>query len=415
MKPNLLCMKKITFTLACSLLAAWTFAQTVVSGRVTDKQDGSPLIGVTVREKDGSGGGTTDLDGNYTVRVAGAQSTLVFSYTGYATLEFPLDGRTQLDVSLGEDANVLEQVVVVGYGTQRKSDLTGAVGSVKTKEIERIATASVEQALQGKIAGVYVTPTSGEPGQGAIIRIRGTGTLNNANPIYVIDGMITYDASFVNPQDVASIEVLKDASACAIYGARGANGVVIITTKSGRKRDNAVISLSTYYGTQQITRKIDLLNASEFAQAYNELTNSQYFTDPSALGEGTDWQGEIFRTAPMGNVQLSANGGSDRFTYNISGNYFNQSGILKNSEFERVTLRFNNEFKVNNWFTIGNNLAYSNAKRQIASGSAITSAYRVSPTVAPTDSTGDFSDPTSPFGLAVGNPVASLYYGSNNH
>ncbi|MBK8555555.1 MAG: TonB-dependent receptor [Lewinellaceae bacterium] len=407
-------MKNVILILVSIMTITSGFAQVRVNGLVTDKQDGTPLIGVTIREKSGAGGGISDIDGRYIVSVAGSESVLVFSYTGYATQEIALNGRTELNVSMGEDANLLDQVVVVGYGTQRKSDLTGAVGSVKSKDIERIATGSVAQALQGKIAGVYVTPNSGEPGQGAIIRIRGTGTLNNANPIYVIDGMITYDASFVNPQDVASIEVLKDASACAIYGARGANGVVLITTKTGQKRENAVISLNTYYGTQQVTKRIDLLNASEFAQAYNELTNTAYYPDPNALGEGTDWQGEIFRKAPMGNVQLSVNGGTDRFNYNISANYFNQSGILKNSEYERVTLRLNNDFKVNKWLTIGNNLAYSNSKAQLAPG-VVTSAYRMPPVFAPKDSLGNFSDPTSPFGLAIANPAADLFYKSNNH
>src|SRR5262249_46981265 len=155
------------------------------------------------------------------------------------------------------------------------------VGTVKGAEIQRVATGSLDQALQGKLAGVYVSPASGEPGAGAIIRIRGTGTLNNANPIFVIDGMITYDPSFVNPQDVESVEVLKDASACAIYGARGSNGVIIVTTKSGQRNGRSAISFSSYYGTQQITKKLDLMNAGEFAEVYNELVNKQYYPDPA--------------------------------------------------------------------------------------------------------------------------------------
>lgn len=391
------------------------FAQVKITGQVTDALDGSGLIGVTVKEKGGSVGANTDVDGNFTISVAKADATLVFTYTGYTTKEEALQGRTDVRIVMGEDVQVLEQVVVVGYGVQKKSDLTGAIGTVKSKDIERIATASVEQALQGKIAGVYVSPSSGEPGAGAIIRIRGTGTLNNANPLYVIDGMIAYDANFVNPQDVASVEVLKDASAAAIYGARGSNGVIIITTKNGKQRKNAQINLSSYYGVQSVTRQLDMMNAAEFAQVYNEFTNTQYFPDPAALGEGTNWQNEIFRDAPMSNFQLSANGGSDRFSYNASVNYFKQSGILKNSEFERVTARLNTENKLNSWFTIGNNLAFSNSKKQIAPGGAIGSAYRVSPTLTPTDSLGNFTDPTSPFGLAIANPVADLYYKSNNH
>lgn len=404
---------KQILTIALLLLAWGLHAQHSVKGTVTDKADGTPIIGATVRELNGNAGAITDVDGKFELKVSSPEAVLSVTYTGYSPTEVPIEGRSELSITIGFSDNVLEQVVVVGYGTQKKTDLTGAVGSVKSKDLERIPTASVDQALQGKMAGVYVTPTSGEPGVGAVIRIRGTGTLNNSNPIYVVDGMITYDASFVNPQDVQSIEVLKDASAAAIYGSRGSNGVIIITTKNGKKRKDAVITLGTYYGTQSITKKLDLLNATEFGTLYNELINQQYYPDPSALGEGTDWQDEIFRTAPIGNVQLGINGGSDRYSYNVSANYFNQSGILKNSEFERVTLRLNNEFKVNNWLTLGNNLAYANVQRQYAPG-VIGGAYRMPPVFAPRDSTGDFTDPTSPFGLAIGNPAAELYYRQNN-
>lgn len=398
------------------LLAGFTTlsAQNRVTGRVTDAADGSSLIGVTITEKGATGGASTDADGLFTISV-GADAVLVFSYTGYAPKEVPVNGQTTLNVTLGEDPHLLDQVVVVGYGTQKKSDLTGAVGTVKSKDIERIASPSIDQALQGKIAGVYVTPSNGEPGAGAVIRVRGTGTLNNANPLYVIDGMISYDANFINPQDVASVEVLKDASAAAIYGARGSNGVILITTKNGKQRKDALISFNAYYGQQQVTRKIDLMDASQFAQVYNEFTNTSYFPNPSTLGTGTDWQGEIYRTAPISNVQLAANGGSERFSYNSSINYFKQSGVLKNAEFERITARLNMENKLNSWFTLGNNFAYSNSKKQIAPVGVIGSAYRVSPTVSPTDSLGNFSDPTAPFGLAIANPVADLFYKSNNH
>lgn len=407
-------LNKIWLMLPLLLAAYGGNTQVRISGRVTDQVDGSGLIGATVKEKGVNNGAATDLDGNYTLTVAGPASVLVFTYTGYTAKEIPVGNRTTLDVVLGEDPTVLEQVVVVGYGTQKKSDLTGSIGSLKTQEIEKIPTASIEQALQGKIAGVYVTPTSGEPGAGATIRIRGTGTLNNANPLYVIDGMIAYDASFINPQDVQSVEVLKDASAAAIYGSRGSNGVILITTKNGKKRENAVISLSTYYGTQDITKQIEMMNAAEFAQAYNELTNQSYYPNPAALGAGTNWQDEIFRAAPIGNVQLAANGGSDKFSYNMSVNYFNQSGVLKNSEFERVTARFNNELKLNKWLTLGNNLAYSNTSKQIAPNVAIVGAYRIPPVFAPKDSAGNFTDPTSPFGLAIANPAADLFYKSDN-
>ena len=392
---------------------ALAFAQHRVEGIVTGTSDGLPLIGVNILEKGTSNGTVTDFDGNFSLEVASPNAILQFSYTGFSPQEIPVGGRSRIDIRMSEESTLLQQIVVVGYGVQKKSDLTGAVGSVKQKDIERIPAANVEQALQGKVAGVYVAPNSGTPGAGAVIRIRGTGTLNNANPLYVIDGMITYDASFVNPQDVQSIEVLKDASAAAIYGSRGANGVIIITTKSGKKRENAVITLSSYYGTQAVTKKIDLLDAAEFAEIYNELRGQAYYPNPAALGVGTDWQDEIFRSAPIGNVTFSANGGSDRISYNFSANYFSQDGIIQNSSFERTTLRLNMEYKLNDWLTLGNNVAYASTKSQIAPG-VVTSAYRMPPVFAPRDSTGDFTDPTF-FGLAIANPAADLFYKSNNH
>ena len=243
----------ICFTLTC--MAHISFAQTV-TGIVRDASNNNdPMIGVTIQEKDTDKGTVTDIDGRFSITLTSANPVLIFRYTGYKSVEVPVEGRTQIEVTLSEESQIIDQVVVVGYGIQKKSDLTGAVSRVDGEDINRVATANVEQALQGKVSGVYVAPASGAPGAGAIIRIRGTGTLNNANPLYVIDGMITYDATLVNPEDVESIEVLKDASAAAIYGSRGANGVIIITTKSGIIRDRAIVKASGYYGTQEVTKK----------------------------------------------------------------------------------------------------------------------------------------------------------------
>ncbi len=405
--------KRLWLLLPVLLLAQLAVAQTRISGHVTDQADGAPLIGVTVREKGGTAGAITDYDGNYSLTATNADGILIFVYTGFSTVEVPIGGRSQVDVALGQDATMLEQVVVVGYGTQRKSDLTGSVGTVKAKEIARVPTASIEQALQGKVAGVYVTPASGQPGAGAVIRIRGTGTLNNANPLYVVDGMLLDDASFINPQDVESIEVLKDASSTAIYGNRGANGVIIITTKRGKSGEKAVIQLSSYYGTQSLTRKIPLTNAAEYAQLYNELPSPDVFANPASLGSGTDWQDVIYRDAPMANVQIGASGGSDKFLYNVSANYFDQSGILEASNYKRVALRVNNEYQLNKYVRLGNNLSFTNSKSQNPPG-VIGSALRMPSVFAERDSLGNFSDPTF-FGTAIANPAADLYYKSNNH
>lgn len=391
------------------LFSQAVFAQIRVTGRVSDVANGEAIIGVTIKEKGAANGTATDIDGNFTITVADSSAVLVFEYTGFTQKEIPLNGQTQLDVKMGEDIGLLNEIVVVGYGVQKKSDLTGAVGTVKAKDIERIPTASVAQALQGKIAGVYVSPASGEPGAGAVIRIRGTGTLNNASPLFVVDGMLLDDISFVNPQDIASIEVLKDASSTAIYGNRGANGVIIITTKRGTTDRKATVSLSTYYGTQQIAKKLSLANAAEFAEMYNELNNSNYFADPASLGAGTDWQDVIFRDAPMANAQLSVNGVWRKFNYNFSGNYFNQRGIMEETGYDRKTARFNGEYPVLKSLKIGTNVAYSNSTGESVGGNVLGGVYRMPPVYAERDSTGDFTDPTF-FGQSIGNPAADLFY-----
>lgn len=389
--------------------------QTVVSGIVLDAgNNNEPMIGVTVQEKDTDHGTITDVDGRFSITLTSPDPTLIFRFTGYAPVEIRVDGRETLEVRISEEATLFDEVVVVGYGIQKKSDLTGAVSSVKGKDISRVATANVEQALQGKVSGVYVAPSSGTPGAGAVIRIRGTGTLNNANPLYVIDGMITYDASLVNPEDVESIEVLKDASAAAIYGARGANGVIIITTKSGVIRERAVITGSAYYGVQEITKKIDLLNAAEFASAYNDLRNQMFYPNPDSLGEGTDWQDEIFQTAPIYNATISANGGSNQFNYNFSTNYFSQDGIVKSSHYDRLTFRLNAEYNLTPSIALGHNLAHASYREQVAAD-VVNNAYRMPPVFAARDgSDAFFTDPTF-FGLPVANPAADLFYKSNNH
>lgn len=392
------------------LAASGLAAQVQVTGHVTDQADKSALIGASVVEKGVSNGVITDIDGNFTLTVASDQATLVVSYTGYETQEIPLAGRTNVEIAIGNSPLVINEVVVVGYGTQRKSDLTGAVGSVKGKDITRVPTASLEQALQGKVAGVYVSPASGEPGAGATIRIRGTGTLNNANPLYVVDGMLLDDISFLNPQDVESVEVLKDASATSIYGNRGANGVIIITTKRGTSGRRAIVTFSSYYGTQQLIRKLPLLNAAEFAQYYNEYKGDTLrFPDPAAEGVGTDWQDRIFEDAPIGMVQLGVNGIWNKFQYNVSGNYFNQHGIVKETSFDRYTARFNGEYPITDYLKIGTNLAYSRNLLNSLGGDVIGGAYRMPPVFAERDSTGDFTDPTE-FGGSLSNPAADLFY-----
>ncbi|MBK8700058.1 MAG: TonB-dependent receptor [Saprospiraceae bacterium] len=407
-------MNKILMCVGVMCLGSFgLYAQFQVNGRVTDAKDGSPLIGATLEETGTLNGTTTDFDGNFSIVLASGNARLTVSYVGYAMLTVEVSGRAIVDVVMAEDGVLLEQVVVVGYGVQKKSDVTGSISSLKGKEIEKVATSNIEQALQGKIAGVHVTPASGNPGAGAVIRIRGTGTLNNANPLYVIDGMITYDASLVNPQDVESIEVLKDASAAAIYGSRGANGVIIITTKNGRQKKSSQIGFASYYGTQTITKEIPMLSGQEFAKAYNQLRGQTYYPDPTIFGQGTNYQNEIFREAPIYNVQFSANGGSDLMTYNLSANYFKQDGVLKNTAFERGTFRLNTETKLNSWLSFGSNISYAISKNHNGPN-VVTSAYRMPSVLAPYKEDGSYTDPTF-FGLALANPLADQFYKSNNY
>jgi TonB-linked SusC/RagA family outer membrane protein len=393
------------------LLRATVSAQQV-TGTILDNT-GVPIIGASVEELGTSNGTVTDIDGMFKLSVANPNASLFIKSLGLTDLTYPLNGSTNVKITMVEDAVLLEQVVVIGYGVQKKSDVTSSISSLKGSEVEKVALPNIEQALQGKVAGVYVSPNSGAPGAGAVIRIRGTGTLNNANPLYVIDGMITYDASMVNPQDVESIEVLKDASAAAIYGSRGANGVIIISTKNGKKSKKTQFAVSTYKGSQELIKEVPVLNGTEFAKAFNALRGQAFYPNPSAFGEGTNWQREITREAPLSNIQLSALGGNENFSYGISGNLFDQKGILNNTSFNRATIRLNQDIKLTKILSLGSNVSYALTKFQNGPN-VTTGALKIPSVVTVKDSTGKFSDPTF-FGLPVGNPVADQFYKSNNH
>ena len=408
-------MHRLLYTTSTLLLTIGLTAQTTVTGTVTDGTE--PLIGVSVQAVGTSSGAITDFDGNYTLSVPAGTDSLAFSYLGYQPQRVAIGGRTTVDVQLGEATELLQEVVVVGYGVQQKGDLTGAVGVVNAEQITDIPTQSLGQSLQGKVAGLQIIPTSGAPGADAIFRIRGVGTLNNADPLFVVDGMILNDISFLNPQDVASVSVLKDASATAIYGARGANGVIIITTKQGGGAAGAgQLVVNAYAGGQEVVRKLDLLNATEYATLINEADVNEgrapRFANPEQYGEGTDWQDAVFRSAPIYNVQLGFNGGSDRSTFNLSANYFRQDGIIQGSTFDRFTTRLNGSREVKDWLTVGNNLTLVyNTSDNVPAGSILGGAYRSDPITPVRDSAGNFGN-TSIFG-STGNPVATIFYTNN--
>ncbi|MDO7848536.1 SusC/RagA family TonB-linked outer membrane protein [Hymenobacter sp. M29] len=358
-----------------------------VSGRVT-QANGEGLPGVTVVVKGSTTGTSTDINGNFTL-TAPEGSTLVFSFVGFTTQEVAATAAP-LAVVLRGDTQALNEVVVVGYGTQRREDVTGAIASVTEQEIKTQPVTGLDQAMQGRAAGVQVSQNSGAPGGGVSIRVRGVGTVGNAEPLYVVDGVPFYSdgdgqngnyLNLINPSDIASIDILKDASATAIYGSRGANGVVIITTKRG-KSGRSNIGFDTYYGVQQVAHKVNLLNASQFAQLSNELlanggqqvnsvasagsaATTPDYSNPAALGQGTDWLKEIFRTAPIQNYNLNVNGGSEKTQFSLSGGFFQQDGTIIGSNFKRYSLRLNLDHQLNSRIKIGTSTGLSRTESRI--------------------------------------------------
>lgn len=368
-----------------------------VSGTVSD-ENGLPLPGVNVIEKGTTTGTSTDADGKYSI-VVNEGSYLVFSFIGYQIQEFRVDNQTQINVIMIEEMTSLDEVVVVGYGTVKKSDLTGAVANVGERDIKATPIVDLGRALQGRAAGVLVTQNSSSPGAPATIRIRGTGSVNAGNdPLYVIDGFPTDNINSINPSDIASIEILKDASSTAIYGSRGSNGVVLVTTKRG-KSGKSTIDFESYYGVQSVRRKIPLLNAQQYAEFINEARINggaeAYFDGssaerplPSQLGKGTDWQEEVFRTAPLQNYQLTLSGGENKTRYAISGNYYDQQGIILNSDFKRSTLRANLDHDISSRVSVGLSMqgafTMSNAARTETDGGASSGVTNAAINYAPT-------------------------------
>ncbi|WP_229365890.1 TonB-dependent receptor [Fibrisoma montanum] len=338
-------------------------ADQTVAGTVLDEK-GAALPGVSVVLKGSTRGTTTDPAGKYRLSVPDGNATLVFSFVGYQTQEVAVGTRSVIDITLQSDDKSLNEVVVVGYGTVKKSDLTGSVAKVGEAAIKATPIVSLDRAMQGRAAGVLVTQNSARPGGTSTIRIRGTGSVNASNdPLYVIDGFPTGNLNSINSDDIESIEILKDASATAIYGSRGANGVVLVTTKRGRA-GKTFVSYDGYYGVQSVRRQIPMLNAREYAEFINEARlnggTTPYFDGsapdrplPSALGEGTNWQNEIFREAPIQNHQLLFSGGSEKSRFAVSAGYYDQQGIIINSNFKRYTLRANLDNEISSRVKLG--------------------------------------------------------------
>lgn len=351
-----------------------------VTGKVT-AEDGE-MPGVNVLIKGTTNGTVTDVEGNYKLEVTNDSSILLFSFIGYKSQEVVVGSQSVINIDLATDLAQLNEVVVIGYGVQNKKVVTGSIESVSAEEISLTPILRIEQALQGRTPGVQVTNLSGQPGEAPTVRIRGTGTTGSSAPLYVVDGLVVGGIDYLNPGDIESMDVLKDAASAAIYGARAANGVVLITTKSGTK-GKMTVNYSGYYAIQNAAKTIDMLNADQYKSLMNEGAANAGLTEPFDLNEistyDTDWQDALFQNnSPMVNHQLSVAGGSEKSTYASSLSYFSQEGIIggDKSQFERITARLNTNHKVNKMFNFGNNLAYTHIiRRGIASNSSFNGAY----------------------------------------
>jgi TonB-linked SusC/RagA family outer membrane protein len=334
-----------------------------VSGNVRDAETNEILPGVTIVEKGTSNGTITDMEGNFTLDVP-ETGTLQISYVGYSTQEIAVAGISgTLSISMKPEVVSLSEIVVIGYGTVKKSDLTGAVSSVSADDIRQNIGSGIDQALQGRTAGVTVTTNSGTPGASPTVRIRGMGTITNPNPFYVVDGMpvSAETVGALNPGDIESLEILKDASSAAIYGARAANGVVLITTKKARAGQSS-ITLDAYTGVQTIAKKYELVNGTEWVTLHNAMGDP--WQDSSKV-VNTDWQDQIFRKANVTNLQLAFLNGTEKTNYAIVGNYFKQDGIVKGSSYDRYSLRVNTSSAIKKWLTIGENISFAHAKQNL--------------------------------------------------
>lgn len=442
-------MKSKLFTCLAMLFVSFSLmAQTrSVSGKVTASSDGQPLAGVAVTiEGNKAAYAITDLDGKYAIDAKNGD-VLTFTMMGYATQTSKVGTASVYDVVLKDDTMYLEETVVIGYGTVRKKDLTGSVASVNSDKLKETIATNVDQMLQGKVAGVQITANSGAPGAASSIRVRGANSINNSNePLYIIDGIpfsgsgnsisgfdwyggsngqnVVNPLSTISPADIVSIDVLKDASATAIYGANGANGVIIITTRRG-SAGKVNISYDGYVTAQMITNRLDMMNLREYAEYQAGLCEdlnqplNNYYKDPSLLGAGTDWQDEVFRTAWMHSHSISVTGGTEKIRVAASGGYTDQDGVIIGSSFERFNGRLNADFDVRPWLHAGASLAFTHTDEVITNndgGSGVVlQALTMQPSVPVYDFDGNFAGPDTVYGSSTYNPVWLAMMMNNNY
>jgi TonB-linked SusC/RagA family outer membrane protein len=409
-------MKSIILSIFLLINGAFLYAQNYeIKGNVVDA-NGAPLPGVSIVVKNTTKGVTTDFDGNFTISEVQNGEVLVFSYIGFVTKEVVINNSNFLEIVLADDTQSLEEVVVIGYGTQTKKEITGAVTVVGAETIEKLKPTQVEQALQGQVAGVNVTTNTGSPGGSSTISIRGVSTNGDSRPLILVDGNVVEDLSVINPNDIESMNILKDATA-GIYGVRAANGVILITTKTGRKETPLTVEYNAYTGLQRTTRKMPVLNATEYALIVNEAFagggSTPPFTNVSNIGVGTDWQDEVFETAPIQSHNLSLKGGRKKSSYSGSTSYFTQDGIVggNKSNFTRFTssLGYNLDFLDNFKLKSGLTATITN-KRNLAEnalGSVLFNALNMAPNLPVRDASGEFSLAEG-LGGEVINPVAQM-------
>lgn len=359
-----------------------------VTGNVMDPKENEPLIGASVTQKGTSNGVVTDVEGNFTINVP-SDAVLMVTYVGYTAQEIKVNGRTNINIEMLSNAELLDDFVVIGYGVQRKSDVTGSISSVSGKELNNVPVSSALQALQGKASGVNIIQNSGAPGGATTIKIRGTGTINDADPLYVVDGFIVDDITHINPNDIANMEIFKDAASSSVYGARAANGVVVITTKSGEK-GKVSVTFDGYVGFSNPWKKIDVMGTEDYALMSDYINGSQIY---SALGQlyrtpaadgalvfddhkkflvdtiransPASWWDAITRTGIKQQYNVAVSGGNDNTQFMVSGSYFNEKGIVKSSDYQRFNLRMSLNQKITNWLKLMANMSYSNEDRDL--------------------------------------------------
>ncbi len=433
--------------LICTCSYAVSFAQTkTISGIITD-QSSTPLSGATVKVKNGNTSAITNASGYFKMIVPEATKVITVSYVGMASQDVAVTNQSEIAVKLESGNSTLNEVVVIGYGATRRANVNSSIASVTEKDIKGLVVAGVDQALQGKVAGVSVTNNTGQPGGGVSLRVRGITSVNGNEPLYVIDGVpILSNTSSVpqdqlggqagqssqsvlatlNPADIASIDILKDASAQAIYGSRGGNGVVLITTKKGRAGEGK-LNYDVYYGWQSVRKKLDVLNLKQYAQYYNSivpevraagngLDTIGEFANPAVLGKGTDWQDELFQTGNVQNHQLSFSGGQGKTTYYFSGNYFDQAGTVIGSKFKRYAMRASIDQQVKTWLKAGININASRTNQKITFTDGTDAVTNIvlfnSPATPVRDAYGQYISTTNIGGSAFGNgsnPVAKAF------